>query len=567
MISMKVQTILFDRMGKLAGSSSSSRYDARKSSISFIYSSIFKLFKLIAVVVFIKYQIYHVPVMAARTRGLIYNRDGKFIFRSPKSNQGDIIVIDDRHKDPRPATQMLDSSYAKVSGLESTYQPYHILSPRIHPDSSTPTAALPLRGILTSSGHIQLISLNDFQPVVGPPSVKALGSYTGPINRIPLPTSTFHISNASPSSASNLQAYPSVPLPQQGTVQVLPVVQLYQPAASSAAIQSGGTKLIGASHLLPSTTSARLLRYDHVANQPNVSPMNDYSADLSGHQQLQHEFMNPEQVQGMNQHQSGHSSIYHRSPHPRVYEADALVEAYDSPQHHLHHQNSYLDPMQTGQHQSSFIDEVHQPAVSQPSRLSLKQQQLLLLHQHQQQRRLYNALIDFDHTEDSSQVYGRDTQGHLQNDRENSGDINQMPNTLETVANHHQQQQQENFNQRQTNPIIFDNIGMSGNKNKLIENVRTSLKLPISDSLNNTGKIAKKSKRDSIAKSIPSNKSSGNNIMNRQNVESRRFPIGAGNNGESLYQDESSTELGSTSKDLKNLQYWKQFKDQFDIIQ
>lgn len=55
----------------------------------------------------------------AKPKGLIYNRDGKFIYRSPKSRDGNIIIIEDRPQ------------YNKQSASSSSYQPVQILSPRL----------------------------------------------------------------------------------------------------------------------------------------------------------------------------------------------------------------------------------------------------------------------------------------------------------------------------------------------------------------------------------------------------------------------------------------------------
>lgn len=60
------------------------------------FKSRLRLLSLIVVVVIVLAEC--TGLGAAKQRGLIYNKDGKFIYRPAKSHQGHIIVIDDRHR-------------------------------------------------------------------------------------------------------------------------------------------------------------------------------------------------------------------------------------------------------------------------------------------------------------------------------------------------------------------------------------------------------------------------------------------------------------------------------------
>lgn len=69
----------------------------------------------------------------AKSRGLIYNKDGKFIYRPAKANQGHIIVIDDRQKDNNnnnneKRNNEQQSSSHLPTGAESLFQPVQLIA-------------------------------------------------------------------------------------------------------------------------------------------------------------------------------------------------------------------------------------------------------------------------------------------------------------------------------------------------------------------------------------------------------------------------------------------------------
>lgn len=127
------------------------------------------LFKLAVIVASMKCVIINQQQVDARQRGFIYNKDGKFIYRPPKANQGHIIVIDDRPKERAQPVIVEPGQVAAplVSGAESAYPPIQIISPRIYrPGEAAGQLQVPIRGYypaLAGGQAIQLIALSDAQ--------------------------------------------------------------------------------------------------------------------------------------------------------------------------------------------------------------------------------------------------------------------------------------------------------------------------------------------------------------------------------------------------------------------
>lgn len=530
-----------------------------KPSNYFLFISTIKLFKWLVIVVFLKYQLCNQITSAeAKSRGLIYNKDGKFIYRPPKSNQGHIIVIDDRYRDSRPQPLPLvaaDSSYARISGLDSTYQPIQILNPRVvGPDGSS---TVPLRGLLASGtgGQYQLINLADLQPLLGralnptASSASYASTSTSTNQRAPVAATTFHISTPPATNQVSMQAYQTPSAAQASAVQVLPILQLYQ-APSSAALPIGSK--LGPS--VPQTTSpnGRSLRYDHSA--ANLSP-SDYMMEphlQSPNQIPQHEFMELDQLH--HQAQTIPSSLYAR---PRINDADTIAEGYDQSQHPPVQSASHLEAIHLSNHHNTVSDDLLPPLVA--SKLSAKQK---LQYQQEQQRRLFNALQDYDH-EDLSY----NNQHRLQHDRDSYAESGQVtPRFLN--QQHHQHQPHHNqplqdilaSSLRPQNPLFTENVSSAA---RSADTARNLIKLPVSETFNNNNnnKSLKKMKRNSGNRINPGRNFIG---VNTTENDSRRIMTSA---AESQLQDELNTDPVLNSKDIKSPKYWKQFKDQYDFVQ
>jgi len=216
---------------------------------SLTIGSFVKLFKLVIIIAFVKYGCINKFEVACRSRGLIYNRDGKFIYKPARPNQGHIIVIDDRHRDQKAEAPSMSS--------ESSYQPIQLISPRVF----HPSTQLSSRDLL-QNGLVRLVNLNELQ------------------------------------SIARLQPSPSDPragalLARSPTIQVLPVLQVYQPPLSS---------------------------------RPNS---NGYNYPQTGHSAgFSNEYEEPEQpLPSVDMHNYRSAPI---QP-PRIYEVDSPIGVYDQP--------------------------------------------------------------------------------------------------------------------------------------------------------------------------------------------------------------------------------------------
>ena len=163
--------------------------------------------------------------LAGRFKSLIYNRDGKFIYRTPRSNQGHIIVIDDRSPRAETATganrseqspvgpQPLNLDGAALFGNGA--QQFQLINPQqLVPATSAAATSPP-----TATVPIQLISLNGAQPANAAHLLAATNVRLGRIAN----------GNAA-ASASPVATHSSPPAVQTlpgGTVQVIPLIQLY----------------------------------------------------------------------------------------------------------------------------------------------------------------------------------------------------------------------------------------------------------------------------------------------------------------------------------------------------
>lgn len=189
------------------------------------------LFKLAFIVASMKYAMVDQQHVDARQRGFIYNKDGKFIYRPPKANQGHIIVIDDRPKERAQPVIVEPGQVAAplISGAESAYPPIQMISPRIYrPGEAAGQLQVPIRGFypaLASGQAIQLIALNDGQlPNQQPARASAQIDARNPVQAGSSPPTVAH-------AAETIQLIPLIPV-FQTPVGGLPVAmhQRFEPA-------------------------------------------------------------------------------------------------------------------------------------------------------------------------------------------------------------------------------------------------------------------------------------------------------------------------------------------------
>lgn len=233
------------------------------------------LFKLTIIIAFVNYELMvdqqaRSWLVEAKSRGLIYNKDGKFIYRPAKPNQGHIIVIDDRHRDDTkrdhsPPSQTPGSN--GNAGAESIFQPVQVMSSRL----------------FAASPHTQLtpISIRGFPLATSSSSTTAGTGQSSQASFVQLasidgqPSVLDHIQRNSGSPIQPVAASSNTATPT--TLQVIPMVQLVEPTQSrlQAASRVGGLgiQLIQPSH--PSRLSsvspqtAASLAHELLAPMPN----------------------------------------------------------------------------------------------------------------------------------------------------------------------------------------------------------------------------------------------------------------------------------------------------------
>lgn len=98
----------------------------------FAIPSLIHIFKLAIIITYIQYEVLHTNYQVlCRSRGVIYNKDGKFIYKPAKSSQGHIIVIEDRHPESSSRTSSPQQTSSPILAAPA-YQPIQLLSPRAY---------------------------------------------------------------------------------------------------------------------------------------------------------------------------------------------------------------------------------------------------------------------------------------------------------------------------------------------------------------------------------------------------------------------------------------------------
>lgn len=183
--------------------------------------SLIHIFKLAIIITYIQFEVLQNNYqVVCRSRGVIYNKDGKFIYKPAKASQGHIIVIEDRHPEssrhnflPQQTTpSLLHHSVAAPSS-----QPIQLVSARAYQHGGgieSASSMSPVRATgMYSNGQIQLINLNDLQGLVAP-SHSAHANFVRPASE----------------SSNHYQLESRFLPPQQQPVQILPMIQLYHPS-------------------------------------------------------------------------------------------------------------------------------------------------------------------------------------------------------------------------------------------------------------------------------------------------------------------------------------------------
>lgn len=115
-------------------------------------------------------------VQAVKLKGLIYNRDGKFIYRPPRANQAHIIVIDDRSPKSSNEHQSNKTEVSKhSSGENSSNNNQDSSATQVNPALLQLFAnqQLASKGLYASGNPFRLVNLNDVQSLGQQPQLKA----------------------------------------------------------------------------------------------------------------------------------------------------------------------------------------------------------------------------------------------------------------------------------------------------------------------------------------------------------------------------------------------------------
>lgn len=490
----------------------------------FAINSMIHILKLAVIVIFIQHEFLYQHQVYCRARGVIYNKDGKFIYKPAKASQGHIIVIEDRHPESSGRSQGASSM------TSAAYQPIQLLNPRsiYQPGSGLEGAAstLPVRAAaIYAGGQLQLINLNDLR-----------GLTAG---------SSLH-SSLNPSASSSSQHYTldsRLASQHPQPVQIIPLIQLYQqpglPAASQARYQVAsafGDRPYGiASNPTVQSPLSANLDFENLQADLQHNPILDNGASITGPYTTAQQFQ--QQPQQANQAPLQGSQSLHQLPshlhnfrHPiraRPSESDSLNEVYDMPPNAFDHNGAALQD-------SPFNDDPRTPFKS-------------LFHEDGPNRHASDSQIrakirgphtsnlhaDFDHLDDISD-YG-EAHNHPQ-------------------MNPHQGEHQKHFKSSNDGPS--NTIGRPSpviNLNQLNQNGSSK-----SDILDITPKQLVESR---LKKTLESNKTKllknpKKNVHNKGKISDIRRQV------------ESHTQQldDLNSRDTKSNQYWSQFKDQFDIM-
>lgn len=474
------------------------------------------LFKLMVIIAFVNYELMvnhkAARLAEAKSRGLIYNKDGKFIYRPAKSNQGHIIVIDDRHKDEKRDSS--SAAGATNGAAESMFQPVQIISSRLYaaPNgaqlASIPVGGFPFAGsaAAASSGAAQLVQLNGAQSLIEPT------------------VSSSAYQRASPSS---------------GSLQMIPMIQLVEPiqltrASGRQRLGSGlgyqlvqpGARMGPGSVLTAASVGHQLVAAGPLSDVvPLVKPQSAYESDtlvpmmLNMDQLLGPSQSTPIQAQPSGQVNQALDDSGSTMPISRATTAQSTVQLL--PGSHQDFVRQLISPS------SSLIPQQHYPSAS-PSSLPASRQ--FISHYDQS-----NRLENFDDMYDDQQEPVGSSRSATQQSAPSSTLLASLRRSKSIEAN--------------PLPGIMQNsnaLGYRGPKSRFAE---SSLGLESSTGFEQTPAILDRAVKD-VRRLYPIRHKATN-----ATGEMRRTSLGINLDG-----------IVDTDKDPRSSRYWDQYRDQFEVM-
>lgn len=479
--------------------------------------NLYKLSVLLILVVNFNQQ-----VLAAKGKALIYNKDGKFIYRPAKANQGHIIVIDDRHHHHDKPDQQHRSSDPEMA---QAYQPIQLITPtrfyHHQPAMGLATAATGFNQQPAAVAPVQFISLNELPSISHP--------LAGADSRFFRSTAAAATAAAAARSAGQIQVIPLVPVysPRQAQQQQPPQ---QQPQATLMTTGAGQQKVPGAIYTTTSTDYYNpMIGNEIVASQQQHPSMPDGSQYGMGGQVLVPAAGNPMANQLIG---------FRPGMRQRAF-SDQPMDQFDSMQ---------VIP--------SYQQEVERFAQTAPRRLS--------------------AMLNNLEYDDGQGGHG------VQQDHYSSGDVfDDSP----PASYHHQAATRNSQAQQATNSLRPQNHGANYDSAMpgfipppAPQEDDGSYKIPPNFQHHSNSERAQRHQAElggekpaRSGKFFNKKNSSNKQQQNKPPLENKRILLDPELTGSQHHQLPQSEQVASgmnslADRDTKNANYWSQFKDQYDII-
>ena len=268
--------------------------------IKLLAVNLFKILTLLALLQCVPIR----QVACARVKGLIYNRDGKFIYRPPRSNHAHIIVIDDRSpRDSQNQHNQNGRGGSEVAAKSASDQP----PTQIQLIAAAPAQVYPQ----AASGQIHLVGLADLQQ-----QGLGAGATAGATSGQFMPQIIAADPRTSSSARNPAGGHSSAATPPR-TIQVVPLIQLFPRLQQSQHHMSP--------RISPPQSSSLPIGLGMLTGQPAIGLGHEFGVDqlASDQQQAQHQ----------HQHQQQHHSTVSRAKFAANFEPqDSLPSsAYDQP--------------------------------------------------------------------------------------------------------------------------------------------------------------------------------------------------------------------------------------------
>lgn len=498
--------------------------------------SLTHIFKLAIIITYIQYELQFNYQVLCRSRGVIYNKDGKFIYKPAKASQGHIIVIEDRHQETssRSLSPQQTSSLLSPQVASSAYQPIQLIGSRSYQQASgiegAGASTSPIRAAgVYANGQIQLINLSDLQSLVAPnhPS---------------------HANLASAASDSPNHYSMNSRLASQQPFQIIPLIQLYQPPKYPGSPVA--ERPYGFINVPTSGQAANLginQEFDRQLHEHNpildngasiITPGSQYNHPAQAYQQHQHTNIPSINQKDALQIQAHAININQQPTRPRS-DANSMNDIYDNSQSYDHHHER--QPLAD----SAFFDD---PLSAFRNILPHSEDSSMRHHASDSQvRSKISGFHDLDHVDDITDV------------------------TYGTLS-----QQPSRFNQLHITDISnLKNINQDGARSTF---GRSASALPPLISLNspshsNNGSSNSSSSRDHVVELEDRHKKSLDTLSkskplknSKRAARNKSKSTSESRKAENHFKHGSTMEDDLNSKDLKGSQYWNQFKDQFEIM-